>query len=116
MGGMGLPNLQVYHQAVTLDQVKYWWRNSPDKSWPSMEAEILGVSDWKEALLDPIGTLESQPHMSPPVRTTLHYWRELLRGDICSWVLLYLNTSWFCLSPHQWPTNRFLGAGGGSLC
>lgn len=30
MGGLGLSKLKAYHIAVTLDQIKHWWHNSPN--------------------------------------------------------------------------------------
>lgn len=36
MGGMGAPNFKLYHQAVILDQLKFWFTPS-QKQWSLME-------------------------------------------------------------------------------
>lgn len=81
LGGLGLPNLQVYHIAVTLDQIRYWWHNSKDKQWVHLESAMAGISDWRAALLDPLRDLPPRRILSPPVITTLRYWKFLLIGD-----------------------------------
>lgn len=45
MVSLGLPNLQAYNFAVTMDQIKYWWHRSPDKQWAVMEANMIKVSN-----------------------------------------------------------------------
>lgn len=78
MGGLGLPNLQAYHFAVTLDQIKHWWHNATGKTWSDMEAKMMGVPYWKAVLLDPIPEPTSRSSMPPSVGITLHYWKALL--------------------------------------
>lgn len=74
-GGLGLPNLQAYHFAVTLDQCKFWWHNSSDKAWSQMEADILGISDWRAVMLDPLPDPKFASRLPPPVAAALHYWK-----------------------------------------
>lgn len=78
-GGMGLPNLQAYHFAMTLDQCKFWWQNSSNKMWSQMEADILGISDWKTVLLDPLPNPTFSSRLPLPVVTTLHYWKSIFQ-------------------------------------
>lgn len=40
-------SLKAYHMAVTLDQVKHWWRNSSDKQWVSIEAGMVNITNWQ---------------------------------------------------------------------
>lgn len=77
LGGMGLPNLQAYHFAVTLDKVKFWWHNSPENHWPQIEASLLKIMDWKSALLDPVASSKQVNHLSPPKKLRYNI------GDTC---------------------------------
>lgn len=77
-GGLGLPNLKAYHRAVTLDQIKHWWHNSPDKQWVTMESDLLGGPNLQSTLLDPLSLAFTRPTLPPPIYTTLRYWNDLL--------------------------------------
>lgn len=65
MGGLGLPDLCAYHIAMTLDQMKHWWHNSPNVVWTEMEAGVLGTSDWRAVILDPFPEQTPLPRYSP---------------------------------------------------
>lgn len=80
MGGLGLPNIWVYHFTVTLDQIKYWCKTSPDKNWSLLGALMMNISDWKGVMLDQLSYLTSTFSMSLPICTTLQYWMALLSG------------------------------------
>lgn len=71
MGGLGLPNLQAYHFAMTMGQIKHWCYNNPLKPWVRMESAILAVREWRGLLLDPI------PNPAPPITATLSYWKTV---------------------------------------
>lgn len=81
MGGLGLPNLQAYHFAMTLDQSKYWWQNSSNKTWSQMEADILGISDWRAVMLDPLPSPTFSSRLPVPVAATLHYWNSAFQDN-----------------------------------
>lgn len=81
MGRLGLPNLQTYHLAVTLDKIKHWWHNSDEKSWLGMEAAMLGVSEWRAVLLDPIQEPLQILHTLLSVHITLQYWKQLCGAE-----------------------------------
>lgn len=76
-GGLGLPKLQAYHFAMTLAQVKHWWKGSKSKAWVCMEADCMGIKDLKGALLDPIANPLFPAHITPTITTTLNYWKTV---------------------------------------
>lgn len=77
MGGLGLPDLHAYHLAMTLDQIRYWWHNSSDKTWVQMEAATVGTLDWKAVILDPFPGPAIFPRLPPTVSATLRFWKSL---------------------------------------
>lgn len=80
MGGLRLPNLEAYHLAVTLDQIKHWWHNSTEKSWVGMQVAALGISDRRAVLLDPVPEPLQMPYIPLPARKTLQYWKQISEG------------------------------------
>lgn len=50
-GSMGTPDLKIYHSAVQLDQIKYWWNSTPEKQWSIMEAAQLEAPNTRAQLI-----------------------------------------------------------------
>lgn len=39
--GLDFPSIMDYHRAVILDQIKYWWRPTTDKTWSDPKRFLL---------------------------------------------------------------------------
>lgn len=50
-GRMGVPNVLAYYKACIMDQIKYWWTPSKNKSWALMESTTIMQKDLKLALI-----------------------------------------------------------------
>lgn len=70
-----------YHMAVTLDQIKHWWHNSPDKQWVSTELSLTNNINWKVILLDPTGSSPCTRTFPLTIETTVKYWKSLITGN-----------------------------------
>lgn len=74
--GLGVPNIKAYHEAVILDQLKYWWASSPDYVWCSLEQSLMETplqGTFRDMLLG------FQPQVSPylTIRAALSSWQNL---------------------------------------
>lgn len=81
-GGIGLPDLLAYYRATLLDQIKFWFTPTSDKSWVSIQQAIIAGHDFSAiaivSLLSPTFHKLSYPTMV----ATLEVW----------WVLLDMST------------------------
>lgn len=50
-----------------------------------MKSAMAGMTDWKAALLDPIGTLPLRHFILPSTIITVQYWRVLLKRVPAIW-------------------------------
>lgn len=45
-GGMGFPDVNDYHTAVILDQIRHWFISSCNKQWQHIEQSFIAEGDW----------------------------------------------------------------------
>lgn len=77
-GGMGTPNMLNYYKATILDQLQFWWRPSPQKTWSIMETYHFPHQDPKLIMMA-LKLGFNPPKLSSPFYSpALSIWPETL--------------------------------------
>uniref|UniRef100_A0A8C5Q7B2 Reverse transcriptase domain-containing protein n=1 Tax=Leptobrachium leishanense TaxID=445787 RepID=A0A8C5Q7B2_9ANUR len=87
-GGLGLPDLELYHTAALFLKLADWSKSPPHKLWVHLEQKTLKV---------PITTL---PWQSVPLKSLLHSYHPLVTPTLLKWRKLRRTLA---LSPHPSP-------------
>lgn len=84
LGGMGLPNFQLYYWACNLKNMSYWVKKSYPR-WMDMEQDCCAPSSLRAMVFSNVTLISPKSINNPVVSNSLKMWKQLIKHfGLCS--------------------------------